>query len=536
MQQARPAAATPLGLVIPRPVAPTRRSSGLRPGLASPRTPLSCATPPSSFFFNASTSSRRSRDSGSSWNSSNGDDADAPEVEWTADHVLRLQRTLDALPSHVLTPFTGPVPPSNLLDKIAKALAEHADWPHSLRATRAKIVELANSHGTESSVDGEANDRDSVNTGVLKPTTNTGPKRALYRQSSMDFIQTDKHDLGSSERIARYALSSYTLTVRSQVLPSLSRRLQKTDRMIANPAYHPYSRPSTPSSQSSVSENAPSLLPSALPQRGSRPEPLRRAYSGAYQPPDLNESPAPNSRVSRLRRSESFVSHAASPRPFKRAPSFSSSSDTSRMSVVESVKGNNAPSSDEEEKARSKQAKKPRTKAGSPTPVRISVALSNYSSRSSDTKKDDSDYSSNSLSSSSTKVSVSGTQAASPTSPNIPGSTATKRPRQNVQRNPSILGGLLPGIVEQEPVSKTGSRGSLPGSTVPRTTKLIPPRTLRRVKRTDLRSGILPSLSRKISFGSLTAPRDDDDGNYPSTGSLESTGSGSGLGEPFELH
>ena len=53
---------------------------------------------------------------------------------------------MDALPSHLLTPFNGPVPPSNLLDKIAKGVMHAkgpAEWPHSLRATRAKIVELA---------------------------------------------------------------------------------------------------------------------------------------------------------------------------------------------------------------------------------------------------------------------------------------------------------------------------------------------------------------------------------------------------------
>ena len=54
-------------------------------------------------------------------------------------------QTLDALPSHLLTPFIGSIPPSNLLDKIARGVAEAkgTDWPHSMRATRAKIVELA---------------------------------------------------------------------------------------------------------------------------------------------------------------------------------------------------------------------------------------------------------------------------------------------------------------------------------------------------------------------------------------------------------
>ena len=36
--------------------------------------------------------------------------------------VLRLNQTLDAIPSPILTPYTGAFPPSYLLDKIAFAL------------------------------------------------------------------------------------------------------------------------------------------------------------------------------------------------------------------------------------------------------------------------------------------------------------------------------------------------------------------------------------------------------------------------------
>lgn len=55
------------------------------------------------------------------------------------------EQTLDALTSHLLTPFNRLVPPSNLLDKIACRVAEvkgPVEWPHSQRATRAKIGEL----------------------------------------------------------------------------------------------------------------------------------------------------------------------------------------------------------------------------------------------------------------------------------------------------------------------------------------------------------------------------------------------------------
>lgn len=498
MQQRRPAAANGLGLVMPRPVLPHRRSASLRSGLASPRTPMNCASPPSSFFFNASTSSRRSRDSGSSWNSSNGDEADAVEAEWTSDHIKLLQRTMDALPSNILTPFTGPVPPSNLLDKMAKGLVETADWPHSLRATRARIVELARSR---------AKGGDDIE--VFKATTNTPPRRSLRQQTSLDSIEGNRPDL-QSDTIIR-----------------LSTRLQKVERVLS---FQPTSRPSTPSSRSSVSENVPSILPSSS-CFISRPELLRYPFSAA-QPLDMSENPPSNNRVSRLRRYDSFVSAATSSRPFKRAPSFSSSSDSSRMSIVVAGK-DNAPSSDEEEKSRSRKAKKPRTKAESP--VRISMALSNSSSRSSDTKKDDSDYSANSLSSSSTKVSASGAKSTSNSTKN-PSSPTSRRLPMNIQRNPSILGGLLPGVKEQESSFATKTSGSLPGSTAPRPTSLHPPRTLRRVKRTELRSPVR-KIGRKISFGSLGADHggDDDDHNYPSTGSMESSGSGSGLGDAFQL-
>ena len=107
---------------------------------------------------------------------------------------LALEQTLDALPSHLLTPFNGPVPPSNLLDKIARGVAEAkgpADWPHSQRATRAKIVELARHRARESTpIAGIAEEscEDEEPREVLKPSSRVNRRRTLYRQSSMDFI------------------------------------------------------------------------------------------------------------------------------------------------------------------------------------------------------------------------------------------------------------------------------------------------------------------------------------------------------------
>jgi hypothetical protein len=58
----------------------------------------------------------------------------------------KLPQTLDALPSHVITPFNGSIPPQNLLDKIARGITAAKgpnDWPHSVTATRAKLFDLA---------------------------------------------------------------------------------------------------------------------------------------------------------------------------------------------------------------------------------------------------------------------------------------------------------------------------------------------------------------------------------------------------------
>ena len=119
-------------------------------------------------------------------------------------------QTLDALPSHLLTPFNGPVPPSNLLDKIARGVADAKgdDWPHSLRATRAKIVELARVRAKDSFDESSSDtiaEEDSIGTDApLQQTTNTGRKRPLHRQSSMDFLQSAKKDIKDNANISRY--------------------------------------------------------------------------------------------------------------------------------------------------------------------------------------------------------------------------------------------------------------------------------------------------------------------------------------------
>jgi hypothetical protein len=114
----------------------------------------------------------------------------------------------------VLTPFIGPVPPSNLLDKIARGVAQAKgsnDWPYSLRATRAKLVELCRARAKEISAEQKRQNIIEEEDGdldleqfreVLKRTTNI--KRPLYRQSSMDFMQSAKLELCDTDAFTRY--------------------------------------------------------------------------------------------------------------------------------------------------------------------------------------------------------------------------------------------------------------------------------------------------------------------------------------------
>jgi hypothetical protein len=134
-------------------------------------------------------------------------------------------QTLDALPAHVLTPFIGPVPPSNLLDKIARGVSQAkgpSDWPYSLRSTRAKLVELCRVRAKEVSaeqklyntIEEEDMDQDLEQfREVLKRTTNI--RRPLYRQNSMDFMQSAKLDLRRTDAFSRYVFlsSMYSLLV-----------------------------------------------------------------------------------------------------------------------------------------------------------------------------------------------------------------------------------------------------------------------------------------------------------------------------------
>lgn len=123
---------------------------------------------------------------------------------------------MDALPAHLVTPFNGPIPPSNLLDKIARGVSQAkgpADWPYSIRATRVKLLELARARAKEESLaeqrrhviqeEVEIDDGSSCSYFHDGEEKTIDRRRPLYRQSSMDFIKPTPVDIKDNASIAR---------------------------------------------------------------------------------------------------------------------------------------------------------------------------------------------------------------------------------------------------------------------------------------------------------------------------------------------
>ncbi|KAJ7030375.1 hypothetical protein C8F04DRAFT_1113429 [Mycena alexandri] len=556
MQARRPLGLTPLSIVLPHPALPRRKSS-LLSLVPSPRTPRSSPTCSSIFFAGAA--NRKSTDS---WNSSNQDLADDLDYDWKPDQILLLRRTLDALPPHLMTPFNGPIPPSNLLDKIARGVtqAKGEDWPHSLRATRVKLIELARTMAEEDSKprksipeesDMDYSDYPTFAEGdVLQQTTNLGttglgigislgPRRPLYRQSSMDFLNTS--DLQDNEAITR-----------------LSTRLQKADRFIPNSSYHPYSRGQIP--RRSSSPPRPSQIPSlispstpststlsslaSLSTAGSHPRVLRRSASTISSSSTTSNSRmslssagglppiAADPRVQRVRRSESFCGPSApkdssSRKAVKRAPSYGTLAQESRdkTSVDISVP---EPSSDEEEKMRTRRAKKPRMRSESMSTSSPPMSPSPAPSPSSSTTRSPialrataSPASKRNIKS---KASVKAPETQAVANAPEPGSERPKR--MNAKRNPSMFGAELPRLPStlQHPETPATSPTLLSAAPLlaPKATEKV--KTLRRVRR-------LPP-ARRISFGSLIPPVGEDGHEADMEELCEEEG---GLGSAFQL-
>ncbi|KZT07779.1 uncharacterized protein LAESUDRAFT_105659 [Laetiporus sulphureus 93-53] len=343
-----PAVISPLSASTPDSTA-RRRSSVVSQEL-SPRTPPNRDSPSPLF------GSIENRHSGSGWSSSAYDEADDPEVEWTTEEVLRLSRTLDALPVHLITPFCGPVPPSNLLDKLALAVVRSKgafNWPHSFRATRTKIAETARLKAKNMINDGAGDtiaEEGGSDVDILQQTTNTGPRMSLRRHQGTSFVQNDVRDPKADEGILR-----------------LSDRLQRTERFITNPPPHAHApgadRPPSPpfdiAGRDAFFHSTPSS--DTLESIGSdskAPRRLQRSMSDiSHLPGSLIALEA--DRPTRLKRTDSFAAPVLHRRSLKRAPSYGMAS---RRSSGAMSLGDNE-SEDEEEKLRSAKAKKTRVKA-----------------------------------------------------------------------------------------------------------------------------------------------------------------------------
>ncbi|KAL5526461.1 hypothetical protein ACEPAF_8184 [Sanghuangporus sanghuang] len=376
-----------LSLVLPRPPLPKRTSSirSSTESFSSPRTPRNSLGLPSPTLFKLdSAAPRRSTDS---WNSSIHDGGDDDmDCEWTSEQLVLLSKTLDALPSHLFSPFNGSVPPPNILDKISRSIIYAKDpleWPHSIRSTRIKLLRLARGREHES---GSLEGRQSTDSTpeILQPTTNV-PKKPLYRQSSMDFLKGNT--LKNEKNIDR-----------------LSTRLQRIEQIISNPACsyeqnssgtlsphlaqrrplsmgEPPCAPKTPKTEDNTTAGS---RPSLSSSRGSR---LRRTTTTLTGLPTIPSGVASDCisadstyvpRAPKVKRSESFSSPNFNGlgHSLKRAPSYGSVS--SRMSIDDQKENDPElihfaseldiyPSSDEEEKTRSQNIKKQKTAGACPT-------------------------------------------------------------------------------------------------------------------------------------------------------------------------
>ena len=467
---------------------------------------------------------------------------------------LAFKQTLDALPSHLLTPFNGPVPPSNLLDKIARGVAEAkgpADWPHSQRATRAKIVELARHRTRESTpIAGIAEEpgEEQESREILKPSSRINRRKALQRQSSMDFIpdgEPGKKDNIKDNQTINRSVGNWLLPavvaprLTDSELDRLSQRLQRNDRTILNSPFHPYARPSPSPKKSSTRSQLSSLTPStpssstlnsSLFSNSATKQPgLRRSFSSLSSSSDPATLYPDNPRVQKMKRADSFAASAV-PKSLKRAPSFGS--DSNRASFVDTmnVDGDVArgvpPTPDNSGHHPAKRSRKlsrpmsPTTATPAPaqTPAKKSITKpSPVKPRSAKGVRD---------------LGLGSPMVISPATHSSPAHntrSATKL-RANVRRNPSILGGELPFPQQTPPVpqhiamSPPSSRMSI-GDDDARSLNFSPTspvhKSLRRVKATTF--GMRP-IARKISFGTISEENCEPHG-----------AAGLGLGSAFQL-
>ena len=313
---------------------------------------------------------------------------------------------------------------------------------------------------------------------------------------------------------------------------SLSNRLQRTERIISNPSYHPYPRPRTRSQSKSLNPSTPSsttlnssggnMTESTYANTGSglssgsrfsKPKYPNLSRASTLTSSSLSSNTTSSSgaavdpRVQRIRRSDSCCGEDAmngKRQALKRAPSFGASSLQSKTKEMKQLGiGRVSPdlSSDEEEKVRNKGAKKPRVgslkKTAAPVPVAVKSPMPKE--RTPNAKP------------TSTPKTAKPSEAKPKSSPNSPSVTPVSprrssrntstpvdpqpktRQRANLQRNPSIFGAPLP----PPPPSPQETR-------IPAPAPSFMQKTLRRTKPRSSAFG----LARKISFGGLLPPEE----------------------------
>ncbi|KAF8628036.1 hypothetical protein AX15_004151 [Amanita polypyramis BW_CC] len=585
MQARRPQGVTPITLALPPQSLQSCRSS-LLSAASSPRTP--CGSPQWSPIYFSSAGNRNSTDS---WNSSNG--PDELEWEWKQEQVLLLTRTLDALPAHLVTPFIGPVPPSNLLDKIARGVAHAkgpADWPHSIRATRVKLLELAKIRAKEEAAQNRATNlgaSERENKFETQAENARGGqdkrqniRRPLYRQNSMDFMNVAEPHL-NEDNITR-----------------LSNRLQRTDKTVPTSLYHSYTRksrlqPSTglhssssPTALTNPSTSSSSTLTSLASWTSStsgRSHDLRRSASSVSTTSSMSttsgsSAPLSDPRLQRVKSTETDVPPAPPPKDAKlvrlgakRAPSYGTliqgnkhEKETVGLLCHERRDSTaSCPSSDEEEKARAERVKKPRTKLHTaslpvsssngklPSPLSSPVKLvpSTPVLRASSAQNVGTIIPRRSYACTSPNARLLMAER-SEVSQKIESSAAQKKLPMNLQRNPSILGDELPQLSAlKAPKQMTETSATRPATPItptsadadyPMSKMLSHPirqspsssearrKMLRRVRRIG--------LGRRISFGGLLPITDNDS---VCDGGIDADVEGDkkiSLGSAFQMH
>ena len=320
----------------------------------------------------------------------------------------------------------------------------------------------------------------------------------------------------------------------------LSQRLQRNDRTVASPSFHPYARPSASpkkspkksasrSQLSSLNPSTPSsstLNSSLFSNTATQKQPgLRRSFSSLSSSSDPATLYPDNPRVQRMKRAESFAVSTTS-RSLKRAPSFGSnrSSLSDTMSLDGSVAEEVPPTTHTEIPPAKRQRKRSRPMSPTTTTPAPATPAKKPATRPSVTKpKSTKDLRDLGLGS---PMVISPAVHPSPAH----NTRSATRLRANVRRNPSILGGELP-FPQQTPsapqpmaMSPPSSRMSI-GSDDGRSMNFSPSspahKSLRRVKATTF--GMRP-IARKISFGTISEEN------------CEPHGAGSlGLGSAFQL-